>query len=248
MLVFLDESFRTNNRGDKAIPLGVLSGVAIDERQLTRIAKDIYNLKYKHFGAEFAKDQEIKGTTLLKRHAFKIEITRNEKSRNLELARDIVRYLIRKRIPVFGCVCFQQNIQTFKCENETALDKTFRFLFERLDMFMKIEAPDQMAALVFDDRDHGTNTKNATAITNFFLRSPDGLALDSILDTPFFGISQAQNIGLQLADFVTTIIAMRFEGRDEIKPIFQDLKKGIYRWHDANGIQNSGLKVIRIRT
>ena len=35
-------------------------------------------------------------------------------------------------------------------------------------MFMKIEHPNQLAKLVFDDRDYGTNHPNAAAITNFF--------------------------------------------------------------------------------
>ena len=36
-------------------------------------------------------------------------------------------------------------------------------------MFMKIEHPERLAKLVFDDRDYGINQKNAHAITNFLL-------------------------------------------------------------------------------
>lgn len=240
MLVFLDESFR--NKG--GIPFGVLSGIAIPETQLTRVAKDVYQLKLKHMGAEFARDGEMKGKELLKRYAFKLE-AHGTPSNNLGLARDLLKYIIQKRLAVFGCVCFQDRLHEFKCQDVTALDKTFRFLFERIDIFMKIHHQAEMAALVFDDRDLGTNLRNATAITNFFLRSPHGLALDSVLDTPFFAISQAQNVGLQLADFVTTLIAMRFEGRDEIKEMFNDLRRSIFHWEDPPGRHHSGLKIIR---
>lgn len=240
MLIFLDESFRKKDGKE----FGTLAGLVLAEDKLTSLAQDIYQLKYNHFGPEFARDGELKGKDLLKRYVFRLE-AKGIPSSNLAFSRDLVRYLQRKRLPVFGCVCFDQSHLKFNCDEATRLPKTYRYLFERLDMFMKIEHHDEMAAIVFDDRDHGTNLKNATAITNFFLRSPDGLAMDSILDTPFFGISQAQNLGLQLADFVTTIIAMRFEGRKEIEPIFHELKKTIYRWQDPPGQWNSGLKVIR---
>jgi len=244
MLIFLDETFRTHKNGAVEMPFGALCGVAIPENQFTRIAKDIYQLKLKHMGAEFARDHELKGKELLKNYVFKLQ-AKGIASKNLALVDDILSYIERKRIHVFGCVCFQPRFHDFKCQDVTALDKTFRFLFERIDMFMKIEHQHEKAVLVFDDRDQGTNERNATAITNFFLRSPDGLALDSIIDTPFFGISQAQNIGLQLADFVTTILGLRFEGHDHIQPYFERLKRCIYRWQDPAGYWSSGLKVIR---
>lgn len=244
MLVFLDETFRVHCRGVRETPFGVLAGVAIDERQLTRIAKDVFAMKLNHLGADFARDAELKGKDLVKKWVFNLE-RRGIQSKNLDLVRDIIRYIRRKGIKVFGCVCFQERLQEFKCQDVTALDRTFRYLFERVDMFMKIEHPDQIAALVFDDRDHGTNARNATAITNFFLRSPDGLALEKVLDTPFFGISQAQNVGLQLADIVTAIIGARFEARDEIQALFGELKKAIYHWQEPLGVHHSGLKVMR---
>ncbi|MBL9160984.1 MAG: DUF3800 domain-containing protein [Verrucomicrobiales bacterium] len=244
MLIFLDESFRTDKTQPEPAPFGVLAGVALREDSLTEVARDVYQLKYKHLGADFARDGEIKGKELTKRYAFKLE-EQGIVSNNLNLARDLIRYLRRKKIPVFGCVCFQEDLQGFKCQNLTALDRTFRYLFERIDMFIKIEAPAQKAILVFDDRDHGTNANNATAITNFFLRSADGLALNSIIDTPFFGISQAQNVGLQLADFVTTIIGQHFEQMPQIEPMWEELNKSIYRWQDPPGKWHSGLRVIR---
>jgi hypothetical protein len=244
MLIFLDETFRIQK--EKNLPLGALCGVAIRERELTRVASDIFRLKQKHLGDDYARDNEIKGTELLKPYAFKMRELHGQ-SKNLNLALDLVRYLKSKKIPVFGTVCFEQEYKQFACQNMTALDKTYRYLFERIDMFMRIEDKEDIAILVFDDRDHGTNLKNATAITNFFLRSPDGLAMDRVLDTPFFGISQSQNIGLQLADFVTTIIGMRFEDHVNGSEFFELLKPCIYRWQDPPGTFNSSLKVIRPR-
>ena len=56
MLIFLDETFRVSK--GKNIPLGALCGVAIREKDLTRVANDIFRLKQKHLGDEYARDKE----------------------------------------------------------------------------------------------------------------------------------------------------------------------------------------------
>ena len=135
-------------------------------------------------------------------------------------------------------------MQKFQCEDVRALDMTFRYLFERIDMFMKTKHPERMAKLVFDDRDYGINKQNAEAITNFFQRSSRGLSLDSILRTPFFAISQSQNIGLQLADFVTTVIGLRFSSHPQGQRYFQKLQACFFTY-EFQGHRVSSLKVLR---
>lgn len=243
MLIFFDETFR-HSRKHLGVQFGALCGIAIPEQQLTRVAKDVYQLKLKHLDAEYARNRELHGKELLKNFAFKLE-ARGIASRNLDLVRDILQYIRQKDLRIFGCVCFESKHQAFECTNLTALDKTFRFVFERIDMFMKIEHKTEMASIIFDSRDFGTDRNNAHAITNFFLRSPDGLALDSIVDTPFFAISQSQNIGLQLADLVTTIVGMRFESHPFIQPFYRELKGCFFRWKINEDQWGSGLKVIR---
>jgi hypothetical protein len=130
-------------------------------------------------------------------------------------------------------------------DNVKALDKTFRYLFERVDMYMKIHRHHAMACLVFDDRDYGINQKNSEAITNFFQRSAYGLSMDSIIRTPFFAISQSQNVGLQLADVVTTVIGMRFQSNQDILPYYAHLQKAFVHWKIENGYAVSSLKVLK---
>jgi hypothetical protein len=163
---------------------------------------------------------------------------------NLALVEDVVRYLKKSKLPVFGTVCFEQGANEFKCNDVTALHRTFSHLFERIDICMRIRNNYEMAQIVFDDRDHGTNAKNATTITNFFRRSKFGRKLDRIIDAPLFGISQAQNVGLQLADLVTTIIAMRFEEHPNGVEFYKLLEPAIFHWEDPKGVHHSGLRVI----
>ncbi|HEY3932085.1 MAG TPA: DUF3800 domain-containing protein [Verrucomicrobiae bacterium] len=242
MLIFFDESFRQSRSPHKR-SFGVLAGVAIPEKEMHRVSTDIFQLKLKHFGQEFASEKEIKGKDLLKNRVFQ-HLEKGNKTANLNFTEDLLQYIKYKKIYVFGCVCFEKDIQRFKCNDVKVLDNTFRYIFERVDMFMKIEHQNQLAKLVFDDRDYGTNHPNAAAITNFFTRSPRGLALNSILKTPFFAISQAQNIGLQLADFVTTIIGLRFESCVHIRPYYELLKPCIYSYM-LEGKRITGLKLIK---
>lgn len=244
MLIFFDESFRKSLKSPD-VTLGALCGIGIPERDLGRVADDVYKLKQKHMGGDYARNKEIKGKDLLKPWVVKLEES-GQKSKNLALARDLIDYILVRRLPLFGCVCFDRDLQSFRVDDVKALDRTFRYLFERVDMFMKIHRPDDMASLVFDDRDFGINQKNSSAITNFFQKSAIGLAMDSIVKTPFFAISQANNIGLQLADFVTTVVGLRFSSNAFVDPYFSTLKKGFVSWHDEkNHGEVSSLKVMR---
>jgi len=243
MFIFFDETFRVSDK-NPAISLGGLCGIALPEENMARIAQDVFALKRKHLGSDYANDCEIKGKDIFKDFAFKLE-KRGIPSRNLAFAHDLLDYMHQRKLRVFGCVCFEKKLQKFQVEDVASLDKTFRYIFERVDMCLKIERPGHLGKLVFDDRDFNINRKNAEAITRFFQRSATGLALDSIIATPFFAISQAQNIGLQLADFVTTIIGMRFASNEDIQPFFAKLQRQFFEFVNNDGVRVSGLKVIR---
>ena len=246
MLIFFDETFR-KSLSYKDTSFGALCGIAIPEKELHRIATDVFQLKLKHFGIQFARDSEIKGKDLLKNYVFRLA-KKHGSSTNLSFANDLLHYIKHKQLTVFGCICFEKTMQEFRCEDMSAMDVSFRFLFERIDMFMKIEYPERLAKLVFDDRDYGINQKNAHAITNFFQRSSAGLSCNSIIQTPFFAISQSQNIGLQLADFVTTIIGLRFSSHPEIAPFWYLLRDTFFGYQLQNGYWVNSIKVMRVMT
>src|ERR1035441_8677695 len=163
MLFFFDESFR-ESLAHPGVSLGALCGVSGPKAQLRRMADDIYELKRRYFGSEFARDSEIKGKELFKNYVFALQ-KKGIVSKNLALGQELVEYIHARRLPVFGCVCFEKGMQNFQAEDVTSLDKTFRYLFERIDTWMKINRPDDRALIIFDDRDYGINRKNPEAIT-----------------------------------------------------------------------------------
>lgn len=226
MLVFFDETFRPAAGGRR---IGALCGIVIPEDAFAKIASDVYYMKYSSFGESFAKEKELKGSTLLKPRNLRPGGAAYGKT-CVEFVRDLLRYIRRQQLVTVGVVCFDPTLHTFKCSDPHRLDITYRIIFERIDAYMQREFPQRRAKLVFDDVDYGTNKTRAESITNFFNRTAVGRGYDSIIRTPFFSVSQAQNIGLQLADLVTTVYGIRFQGVREIQPLFLILKKTLYSY------------------
>lgn len=241
MLVFLDESFRTHV--PSGTPFGVLSGIAIPEDSFHLVQRDLYEVRRPYHGQVLSEDGEIHGSHLLNGMTFKIMQDRGFAYR-WNLAEDILQFARNRKLKVFGVVCFRSNLKSFVCGDEKKLDTTYRYLFERIDLYMKREFPGRHAKLIFDNREHKTHEKNAKAITNFFVRSPIGLGYDSILRVPFFAVSQGHNYGLQLADLITTVIGLRFQGETRIQPLWKIVQDMLVV--QQVGIQRqSSLKVMR---
>jgi hypothetical protein len=241
MLVFLDESFRKNKNSGRQF--GVLAGVAIPEDTFHILQRDIFNVRQPYHGEVLRPDDELHGADLLNTATLKRREIKGY-SQHWNLVVDLLNYMYAKNIRVFGVVCYRKELQSFVCDNEIKLDITFKYLFERIDGYMKREFPARRAKLVFDNRDHKTHEKNAKAITNFFVRSQMGLGYDSILRVPFFAVSQGHNYGLQLADIVTTVIGLYFQGKQEYDPLWKTVRKMLY-YVDVGGQRQSSLKVMR---
>lgn len=247
MLIFLDETFRTRQSEDgKEIPFGALCGVGIPVEAYSKIANAVFKLKLETMGKEYAEEKEMKGKKLLNNRIFRLmEANPNTPQKNLHFVKDIIEILHRNKLPVFGCVCYDQQQRDFNCENVNLLDITFKSLCERVNMFMKREHHNRKAIIVFDNRDIGTDERNARAVTNFLVRSKNGRGMrSSILEIPMFAISQANNVGLQLADLVTTIIGIYASGEQGISDIYTQLHRQFYTWKDNYGRAMSTLRWI----
>lgn len=242
MLLFLDESFRKNQ--NTQVLFGVLAGVAIPEDTCHAFQRDFFEVRRPYYGKELGHDDEIKGKELLGSTTFKVR-EKGGISAQWSLAEDLLGFARSRRVKVFGVVCFRTGLRSFICANDTSLDVTFRDLFERIDLYVKREFPGRIAKLIFDNRDHTTNERNARAITNFFVRSALGLGYDSIRRVPLFAVSQGHNYRLQLADLVTAVIARYFQGnKRDVDPLWRTVRSMLYAV-DVGGQQQSSLKVMR---
>jgi hypothetical protein len=243
MLVFLDETFRTH--AGTGTRFGALCGIGIPEDLFHSVQADIYGVRRPYHGTVLGEEDEIHGAHLLNETTFKV-MERQGYSYHWNLAEELLLYARRRSLRVFGVVCFRSDLHSFVCGDDRNLDVTFRYLFERIDLYMKREFPQRFAKLVFDNRDHRTHEKNARAITNFFVRSTVGLGYDSLLRVPFFAVSQGHNYGLQLADLITTVIGLRFQGEKRILPLWRIVHDMLIMQPVGEQIQSS-LKIMRPR-
>ncbi|MBK8870354.1 MAG: DUF3800 domain-containing protein [Elusimicrobia bacterium] len=249
MLFFIDESWQTTE--DRRFKAGVLSAIPIDSTDFNRVSQDIYGLKRKHLGYDVA-PLEIKGHKLLKRYYFRLE-KKGVRSEQLDFARDLFSYWESQGLKVFASVTFSKGELDLACANENQLERPFFFLFERINVFMKENHPDDIAKLVFDDRSAGMNERISRSVSNFFHKSSAGRTFDKILKVPFFAISR-ENVGIQAADIIGHAIGRRFTGDREMTEFFQRIKKMQFESRDLVKIGDGrdpvhfrGIKVVKER-
>lgn len=243
----MDETFRfAENENGQKIPFGALCGVGIPIASYSRIANAVFRLKLEFMGKEYAEEKEMKGKKLLAPRTFRL---RDENPQNIQknilFVERLLDILEKNKLYVFGCVCWDMQMSQFACRDDKMLDLTFKSLCERINMFMKREYPEKKAIIVFDNRDAGTDEKNARSVTNYLVRSNAGKRMrSSILEVPMFAISQANNVGLQLADIVATIIGIYAEGSYCIDDLYHKLHRRFYTWKDNYGKNMTTLRWI----
>ncbi|GEM_PF-2150483 len=207
MLIFIDESWQSSEkRPDRKV--GVLSAVAIHSRDFNEYSCQIWNLKVKHLGPRCG-DIEIKGQEIFRNYLFRLE-WKGIRSRQLDLARDILEYAETHGAKAFASVVLDQREVDLACADDKLLERPFFFLFERINFYMQENYPDLVANLVFDDRGNRQNQKISKSVSNFFHLSSAGQEFDRIIKAPFFAIS-SENIGIQLADMIGHLV-----GREQV--------------------------------
>ena len=245
MLVFMDETFRDaiTPNGD-SIPFGALCGVGIPINAYSRVANAVFKLKLNTMGKEYAEEKEMKGKKLLSPRILRLKEENPEQPQtNIRFVSELLNILKKNKLPVFGCVCWDADMRKFSCRDDKVLDITFKAVCERINMYMKRECPDRKAIIVFDNRDMGTDERNAKAMTSYMVRSGAGRGMrSSILEVPLFAISQAYNVGLQLADIVTTIIGIHAEGNNKVEDLYNQIHEQLYSWKDNYGRGMSSLR------
>lgn len=243
MFLFLDESFRKHRRTNDSF--GTLAGVLVPERRFVEFHNGVYHARRPYHDRILPEDGEIKGQELLGNATLK-RIARGSPSYQWNLAQELLDFTAAFGCTAVGVVCFREDLHTFVNDDAHRLAGTFRALFERADAAARHLADDTPVKVVFDNRDFSANEKNARAMSNFLLRSAEGRELDRIIPMPLFGVSQAHNHGLQVADLVTTVIARRFQGDGRVEPLWRTVNDRLLRRIPLAGRDDvSTLRVIR---
>ena len=215
MLVFADESGKYHP--DDPNPYAVLAAVAVDPATNRNLSREIFNLKKKFWGISSPFEWEIKGRKLLSKRAF-------TSPKKREFVEEIFSLCRACEVTSFATIRDRPVQMAFDIMSETNLPLHYGRLLERVNGFMEEYHSDQMAMMIFDAVDEGTDRLRGTAFSNFLFRSDAGKACTFICDTAFFA-SSAITPGIQIADLFAYCINQKFQGRAELDPFYEAIKE-----------------------
>jgi Protein of unknown function (DUF3800) len=240
MYVFLDESFRTH--ATTRAPFGVLAGICVPDHAINSVQSMLYAVRKPYHDKVLHEGDEIKGNELLGSATFRARASQGF-SLQWNLASEMLSHCAHARLHVAGVICFDTAFHTFACDDENAVGPVFGCLLRRLSDLASRAYPNERVQIVFDGRDFKVNERNAKAITNFLVKSPVGRHLNLIMPYPLFGVSQAHNYPLQVADLVTTVIAMHHEERRDVRELYENVRRMAVRFREGESTWRT-LKVL----
>ena len=237
--LFIDESGQ--DRGPS--PYEVLAGVAIEDRQIWPLIRQLSDAQEHHFGMRLfeAYGREAKAKKLLDRTTFRhagqlaaipvagrrtlaheilVDGTAVSRERLTALGQAKVGYC-RHALQIahaYGAKAFATIVPKDAPRPDTAmLRKDYAYLFERFFYFLNGQPNDPMGYLVFDERDKSESHILLSQVGQYFIRTKNGRTRSRlIIPEPFFVHSDLTSL-VQLADIIAYVISwgVRLQGMTE---------------------------------
>lgn len=235
--LFIDES----GQDQRQSPYEVLAGVAIEDRQIWPLIRQLSDAQEHFFGLRLyeAYGQEAKAKELLPRKTFRLaaqldpiesglrttlakEIlldgTAVTKQRLTALAQSKIAYcefaleLARRHgAQAFATMAPQEAVRP---PNDDAMRKDYAFLFERFYYFLNGSPGDPMGYLIFDELDKAKSHVLLGQVSSYFIKTKNGRVRSRlIIPEPFFVHSDLTTL-IQLTDIVAYVISwgLRLKG------------------------------------
>jgi hypothetical protein len=252
--LFIDESGQ--DRGPS--PYEVLAGVAVEDRRIWPLIRQLSDLQQHHFGMRLfeAYGHEAKATKLLNSRSFKhanqldpipvhertklaheilADGTAVSKRRLTALGQAKVAYCLQALDIArhYGAVGFAMIVPRDAPRPETAmLRKDYAFLFERFFYFLHSQPNDAMGYLVFDERDKSESHLLLSQVGQYFIKTQNGRTRSRlIIPEPFFVHSDLTSL-VQLADIIAYVVSwgVRLAGMTEpSRPELANLAEHVLR-------------------
>ncbi len=238
--LFIDESGQDRRNS----PNEVLAGIAIEDRKLWPLIREISDAQQMFFGMRLfeAYGKEAKAQDLLKTKVFKhadqlppipVEQRRRLAREILEDGTNVTRErltalaqakpayceFILKRCARSGASAFASIVpQDVPASRPDCLRKDYAFLFERFFYFLNSHDDDPMGYLVFDELDKSASHILLSQVSAYFVKTRNGRARSRlIIPEPFFVHSDLTSM-VQVADLVAYIISWGISLRG-MKPV-----------------------------
>ena len=238
--LFVDESGQDRRHS----PYEVLAGVAIEDRQIWPLIRQLSDAQQHIFGMRLfqAYGQEAKANELLTKKVFRLaaQMAPIEPSRRTRLAKEMLtdgEAVSRERLTGLaqaklaycafalemarshGAQAFATIVPQAAARPPSAdeLRKDYAFLFERFYYFLNGSPGDPMGYLVFDELDKAQSHVLLQQVANYFIRTKNGRVRSRlIIPEPFFVHSDLTTL-IQMADIVAYVISwgLRLKGMSE---------------------------------
>lgn len=228
--LFIDESGQDRRHS----PYEVLAGLAIEDRQIWPLIRQLSDAQQHHFGMRLfeAYGREAKAQKLLDRKTFRhanqgepmVHVERTRLARELltngeDVSRDRLTALAQAKIAycefalnlalrhgaqVFGTIVPQDAHRPPTAE---ALRKDYAFLFERFYYFLNSRQDDPMGYLIFDELDRSQSHILLSQVSSYFVRTKNGRTRSRlIIPEPFFVHSDLTTL-IQVADIIAYVVS-----------------------------------------
>ena len=193
IFAFMDESGHPHPNDNSSRP--VLVSVCIDAGALRQLNTEIFRLKKRLLNRE-PFEFELKGKKLITPGTFR---NRPEKRELVESLFELIRNL---QIVVFAEI--MERPSNVPAKSEQFLPMQFRHQLERVNRYMELNKPSELAAIMFDG-DGSQIGGLAVQISNWLYRSVTGRAMEHIAESPFF-VDSRVTPGIQLADMIASVV------------------------------------------
>lgn len=239
--LFIDESGQDRRES----PYEVLAGIAIEDRVLWKLIRDLSEAQEKIFGMRLfeAYGSEAKAQKLLKKKvfnhaaqmpAFSLEdraaLSRELLEDGTAVSRDRLTALAQAKIAYVataldlarraGATAFASIVpRTAQRPKSGLLRKDYIYLFERFYYFLNSQPTDPMGYLVFDELDKSASHVLLNQVAQYFVRTQKGRTRSRlIIPEPFFVHSDLTTM-VQVADLIAYILSwgVRLTGMTEPK-------------------------------
>ena len=252
--LFIDES----GQDQRQSPYEVLAGIAIEDRKLWRLIRDLSDAQEEIFGLRLfeAYGSEAKAQKLLKRkvftHAAQMPAFPADQRRILAreilqdgtaVSRERLTALAQAKLAYVGRaldISRKAKAQAFASIVPQAaprpaggmLRKDYAYLFERFFYFLNSQPEDPMGYVVFDELDKSASHILLNQVSEYFLKTNKGRTRSRlIIPEPFFVHSDMTTM-VQVADLIAYIISwgVRLSGMHAPhRPELEDLSRKVMR-------------------
>ena len=233
--LFVDES--GYDRGSS--PYGVLGGVAIEDRDVWNLIRDLQEAETRHFGTRYSvRGAELKAQKLISPQAFRqaafvgslpegerVELARRCLTSGAGAERRAIAALAQAKFAYvaevleicsrFRCRAFASIVEKSSPSPGTDhLRKDYAYLFERFFYYLEDLGPNAFGVVVFDELEKIQSHLLVNQMDRYFKLTARGRQRASqILPEPFF-VHSDLTTGIQVADLVAYIVSwgVRFGG------------------------------------